>query len=162
MPTWALMLPAFDSARYRVGSVRVKAPGKAMNFHLTDEHQQFAESGRRFAQDHLAAGVLKRAHDPRFLYDVVRLMPKQRLKGIAPPERDGGQSASSRAGRSSIAALLKPLFGVMLPDTAELIALLPNFGAVLAIEAKLVGGPESDNNCYSENEDSLHFSGSPT
>jgi hypothetical protein len=39
----------------------------------------------------------------------------------------------------------------VLPGSTVLIALPPNFGAVLAIEAKLVGGPESDDNCYSEN-----------
>jgi alkylation response protein AidB-like acyl-CoA dehydrogenase len=33
-----------------------------MNFDYTDEQKQFAESVRRFAQDHLAAGALKRAH----------------------------------------------------------------------------------------------------
>src|SRR5271154_3897649 len=43
-----------------------------MNFDYTDEQKQFAESVRRFAQDHLASGALKRAHDPRFPYDVVQ------------------------------------------------------------------------------------------
>jgi len=37
-----------------------------MNFDYTDEQKQFAESVRRFAQAHLAADALKRAHDPRF------------------------------------------------------------------------------------------------
>jgi hypothetical protein len=60
------------------------------------------------------------------------------------------------------ALLPEPQFCVMLPDSAELIALIPNFGAVLTIEAKLVSGPESgaDRNC--ENEDGLHCSGSTT
>src|SRR5580704_8176509 len=43
-----------------------------MNFDYTDEQKQFAESVRRFAQDHLASGALKRAHDPRFPYDVAQ------------------------------------------------------------------------------------------
>jgi alkylation response protein AidB-like acyl-CoA dehydrogenase len=60
-----------------------------MNFELTDEQKLFAESVRRFAQDHLAAGALKRAHDPCFPYDVAQLMAKQGLMGIALPERDG-------------------------------------------------------------------------
>ena len=47
----------------------------------------------------------------------------------------------------------------MLPGSAVLIALFPNYGAVLTVESKLVGGPESDNYCYSEYEDGLHFSG---
>jgi hypothetical protein len=58
--------------------------------------------------------------------------------------------------------LPEPLFCVVLPDSAELIASFPNFAAVLTIEAKLVSGPESGADCYSENEDSLHCSGSPS
>ena len=46
--------------------------------------------------------------------------------------------------------LPKPLFCVVLPDGAVLIGLLPEFAAVLTIEAKAVGGPESDDNRYSE------------
>ena len=65
-----------------------------MNFDYTDEQKQFAESVRRFAQDHLAAGALKRAHDPRFPYDVAQLMAKQGLMGIALPESDGGQGGT--------------------------------------------------------------------
>jgi hypothetical protein len=61
--------------------------------------------------------------------------------------------------RSSITVLPKPAFYVVLPNIAVLIALLPNFGAVLTVEAKAVSGPESDDNCYSEYEDRLHFSG---
>src|ERR1700684_1693386 len=65
-----------------------------MNFDYTDEQKQFAESVRRFAQAHLAAGALKRAHDPRFPYDVAQLMAKQGLMGIALPESDGGQGGT--------------------------------------------------------------------
>jgi alkylation response protein AidB-like acyl-CoA dehydrogenase len=65
-----------------------------MNFDYTDEQKQFAQSVRRFAQDHLAAGALKRAHDPRFPYDVAQLMAKQGLMGTALPEHDGGQGGT--------------------------------------------------------------------
>jgi alkylation response protein AidB-like acyl-CoA dehydrogenase len=65
-----------------------------MNFDYTDEQKQFAESVRRFAQDHLAAGALKRAHDPGFPYDVAKLMAKQGLMGISLPEHDGGQGGT--------------------------------------------------------------------
>jgi alkylation response protein AidB-like acyl-CoA dehydrogenase len=65
-----------------------------MNFDYTDEQKQFAESVRRFAQDHLAAGALKRAHDPGFPYDVAQLMAKQGLMGISLPEHDGGQGGT--------------------------------------------------------------------
>jgi alkylation response protein AidB-like acyl-CoA dehydrogenase len=54
-----------------------------MNSDLTDEQNPFADQVRRFAQTHLAAGALKRAHDPRFPYDVAQLMAKQGLMGIA-------------------------------------------------------------------------------
>src|ERR1700726_5146293 len=65
-----------------------------MNFDFTDEQTQFAESVRRFAQAHLAAGALKRAHDPRFPYDVAKLMAQQGLMGIALPEHHGGQGGT--------------------------------------------------------------------
>jgi hypothetical protein len=75
---------------------------------------------------------------------------------------NGGSASERRQGRrSSMAVLPKPLFCVVLPDSAVLIALFPNFGAVLATEAKLVCSPESDDNCNSESEDSLHYSRSP-
>jgi hypothetical protein len=45
--------------------------------------------------------------------------------------------------------LYKPLFFVALPDLAGLIALFPDFGAVLAIDAQLIGGPECRRaSCY--------------
>src|ERR1700689_1738540 len=65
-----------------------------MNFDYSDEQTKFADSVRRFAQAHLAAGALKRAHDPRFPYDVAQLMAKQGLMGIALPESDGGQGGT--------------------------------------------------------------------
>ena len=65
-----------------------------MNFDFTDEQRLFAESVRRFAETHLAEGALKRAHDPRFPYDVAQLMAKQGLMGISLPEHDGGQGGT--------------------------------------------------------------------
>src|SRR5437764_9990397 len=61
-----------------------------MNFDFTDEQKLFAESVRRFAQAHLAQDALKRAHNPRFPFDVARLMHAQGLMGITIPEADGG------------------------------------------------------------------------
>ncbi len=49
---------------------------------------------RRFAREHLAKDALKRAHDPRFPYDVAQLMAKQGLMGISLPESDGGQGGT--------------------------------------------------------------------
>jgi alkylation response protein AidB-like acyl-CoA dehydrogenase len=65
-----------------------------MNFDFTDEQKLFAESVRRFAREHLAKDALKRAHDPRFPYDVAQLMAKQGLMGISLPESDGGQGGT--------------------------------------------------------------------
>src|SRR6202040_2607394 len=65
-----------------------------MNFDYTDEQKQFAESVRRFAQAHLAAGALKRAHDPRFPFDVAQLMAKQGLMGLTLPQNEGGQGGT--------------------------------------------------------------------
>ena len=65
-----------------------------MNFEFTDEQKLFAESVRRFAQQHLEKGALKRAHDPRFPFDVAKLMSQQGLMGITIAEADGGQGGS--------------------------------------------------------------------
>src|SRR5215467_1319659 len=61
-----------------------------MNFQFTDEQKLFAESVRKFALAHLAKDSLKRAHDPRFPFDVAKLMHAQGLMGITLPEADGG------------------------------------------------------------------------
>jgi alkylation response protein AidB-like acyl-CoA dehydrogenase len=65
-----------------------------MNFDFTAEQKQFAESVGQLAREHLAAGALKRAHDPRFPFDVAQLMAKHGLMGITLPESDGGQGGS--------------------------------------------------------------------
>jgi len=65
-----------------------------MNFDYTDEQRQFADSVRGFAQQHLANGALKRAHDPGFPFDVAALMAKQGLMGISLPQSEGGQGGS--------------------------------------------------------------------
>jgi hypothetical protein len=65
-----------------------------MDFDFTPEQKQFAEQVRRFARDHLAKGALKRAHDPRFPFDVAELMAKQGLLGITLPQSEGGQGGT--------------------------------------------------------------------
>jgi hypothetical protein len=65
-----------------------------MNFDFTPEQKLFAESVNRFARGHLAAGALKRAHDPRFPYDIAQLMAKHGLMGITLPQSDGGQGGT--------------------------------------------------------------------
>src|ERR1700692_621043 len=65
-----------------------------MNFEFDDQQKQFAEQVRRFAREHLAPGALKRAHDPRFPFDVAQLMAKQGLLGITLPQSEGGQAGT--------------------------------------------------------------------
>ena len=61
-----------------------------MDFNLTPEQQQFRDAVSGFAQKHLKAGALKRAHQVEHPFDVAKLMAEQGLMGIAFPESDGG------------------------------------------------------------------------
>lgn len=65
-----------------------------MNFELSEEHQAFAESVRRFAQDKLAPGALQRAYSAQYPWDAARMLAEQGLLGIAFPEEDGGQGGT--------------------------------------------------------------------
>src|SRR5437868_10877103 len=65
-----------------------------MQFSFTEEQQAFADSVHRFARAHLAKDALERAHDPRFPFDVAKLMGAQGLMGITLPEADGGQGGT--------------------------------------------------------------------
>jgi alkylation response protein AidB-like acyl-CoA dehydrogenase len=65
-----------------------------MNFDFTEEQRLFAEAVRRFAESELAADALKRAHNPRFPFDVAQRMSRQGLMGITLPETKGGQGGS--------------------------------------------------------------------
>ncbi|MFA6451362.1 MAG: acyl-CoA dehydrogenase family protein, partial [bacterium] len=49
---------------------------------------------RRFAEKHLAAGKVARAHSPDHPWDVAKLMAAQGLLGITMPEADGGQGGN--------------------------------------------------------------------
>jgi alkylation response protein AidB-like acyl-CoA dehydrogenase len=65
-----------------------------MDFRFTPEQEQFRDSVRRFAQKHLAAGALARAHAAEFPWDVAKQMAAQGLLGITVAEADGGQGGS--------------------------------------------------------------------
>jgi alkylation response protein AidB-like acyl-CoA dehydrogenase len=65
-----------------------------MDFRLTPEQTEFRDAVRRFAQKHLAAGALERAHASGYPWDVAKLMAKQGLLGITIPEADGGQGGT--------------------------------------------------------------------
>ncbi|MFG1352729.1 acyl-CoA dehydrogenase family protein [Xanthobacter autotrophicus] len=61
---------------------------------MTEEQQLFADSVRRFAENNLREGALKRAHDPRFPLDVARELAGLGLLGITIPQGDGGQGGT--------------------------------------------------------------------
>ena len=61
-----------------------------MNFELSEESSQFADSVRRFARAHLAEGALARAHDPRYPWETASLIARQGLLGLTFAESDGG------------------------------------------------------------------------
>src|SRR3954462_8698473 len=65
-----------------------------MDFRLTPEQEEFRGAVRRFADKHLAAGALERAHAGGYPWDVAKLMAKQGLLGITVPEKDGGQGGT--------------------------------------------------------------------
>ena len=65
-----------------------------MNFEFTPEQITFRDAVRRFAEKHLAAGRLARAHDPAHPWDVAKLMSAQGLLGITMPAADGGQDGT--------------------------------------------------------------------
>jgi alkylation response protein AidB-like acyl-CoA dehydrogenase len=65
-----------------------------MDFRFTPEQEAFRDSVRRFAERHLAAGALDRAHATDYPWDVSRLMAQQGLLGITIAEADGGQGGA--------------------------------------------------------------------
>ena len=65
-----------------------------MNFEFTPEQVDFRDAVRRFAEKHLAAGKVARAHSPDHPWDVAKLMAAQGLLGITMPEDDGGQGGN--------------------------------------------------------------------
>ncbi len=65
-----------------------------MDFALSNEQQMFCDSVRGFAEKHLAAGALARAHQEEHPWDVSRLIAAQGLMGIAMKEEDGGQGGT--------------------------------------------------------------------
>jgi len=65
-----------------------------MDFTLSEEQRQFRDSVRAFAERHLAAGALERAHTDEYPWDVATLMADQGLLGITIPEDSGGQGGT--------------------------------------------------------------------
>jgi alkylation response protein AidB-like acyl-CoA dehydrogenase len=65
-----------------------------MDFALTPEQELFRDSVRGFAERHLRAGALQRAHASEHPWDVAKLMADQGLLGITISEQDGGQGGT--------------------------------------------------------------------
>jgi alkylation response protein AidB-like acyl-CoA dehydrogenase len=94
-----------------------------VNFDLTEEQRAFQESVRSFAERHLAAGAVARAHEERFPWDVAKLMAEAGLFGIMLPEADGG------AGGSLLDAVLAmEQISYVCPHSADVLQ-AGNFGA---------------------------------
>src|SRR5213075_2667436 len=79
------------AARAAGAAPHIRQNGPDMDFRLTPEQEEFRGAVRRFAEKHLAAGALERAHAAGYPWDVARLMAKQGLLGITIAEADGGQ-----------------------------------------------------------------------
>lgn len=61
-----------------------------MDFSLTEEQTLFRDAVRAFAERHLAAGALARAHANAYPWDVAQMMAEQGLIGITASEENGG------------------------------------------------------------------------
>jgi alkylation response protein AidB-like acyl-CoA dehydrogenase len=95
-----------------------------MNFNLSEEHQAFADSVRRFAKDKLAAAALERAHSAEYPWEIAQLLAKQGLLGIAFPEEDGGQG-----GTLMHAVLAIQEVALVCPKSADIVQ-AGNFGPI--------------------------------
>lgn len=95
-----------------------------MNFELSEEHQAFADSVARFAQDKLAPGALQRAHAKSYPWETAQLLAEQGLLGIAFPEEDGGQG-----GTLMHAVLAIQQIALACPKSADIVQ-AGNFGPI--------------------------------
>jgi len=95
-----------------------------MNFEFTEEQKQFREAVRGFAERHLRAGALARAHNPEHPWDVARLMAAQGLLGITIPEKDGGQGGTLMDAIIAIETVAQ-----VCPRSADVVQ-AGNFGAI--------------------------------
>lgn len=95
-----------------------------MNFELSEEHQAFADSVGRFAQDKLAPGALERAHAKHYPWETAQLLAEQGLLGIAFPEEDGGQG-----GTLMHAVLAIQQIALACPKSADIVQ-AGNFGPI--------------------------------
>ncbi|MFT3849553.1 MAG: acyl-CoA dehydrogenase [Propionivibrio sp.] len=95
-----------------------------MDFTLSEEHQAFADSVARFAQDKLKDGALARAHSSTYPWETAALLAEQGLLGIAFPEEDGGQG-----GTLMHAVLAIQEIALVCPKSADIVQ-AGNFGPI--------------------------------
>ncbi|HEV7394792.1 MAG TPA: acyl-CoA dehydrogenase family protein, partial [Burkholderiales bacterium] len=95
-----------------------------MNFQLTPDQETFRDAVHGFAERHLRAGALDRAHAPEHPWDVARLMAEQGLLGITIAEQDGGQGGSLMDAVIAIETV-----ALVCPRSADVVQ-AGNFGAI--------------------------------
>ena len=95
-----------------------------MDFELDEEQTLFRNSTRSFAERHLRAGALARAHAEDYPWDVAKLMAENGLLGITIPEEDGGIG-----GKLMDAVLAIEQIAAVDPRSADVIQ-AGNFGAI--------------------------------
>jgi alkylation response protein AidB-like acyl-CoA dehydrogenase len=95
-----------------------------MDFNLTQEQRVFEEAVLGFAERHLAAGALRRAHQDDYPWDVAKLMAEQGLLGITIQEESGGQGGTLMDAVIAIQAIAS-----VCPRSADVIQ-AGNFGPI--------------------------------
>lgn len=95
-----------------------------MNFTLSPEQQTFQSAVKRFAEKHLRAGALERAHSKDYPWDVAQAMSGQGLLGITIAEDDGGIGGTLMDAVLAIEAVAS-----VCPRSADVIQ-AGNFGAI--------------------------------
>lgn len=105
-----------------------------MDFNLTEEQTLFRDSVRAFAERHLAAGALERAHSDDYPWDVARLMAEQGLLGITTSEADGGVGGTLMDAVIAIQEVAR-----VCPRSADVVQ-AGNFGAIRVLTQ--YGSPE--------------------
>lgn len=95
-----------------------------MDFRLSEDQRIFQEQVRGFAERHLRADALERAHADEYPFDVAELMAQQGLLGLTIPAEKGGVGASLMD-----AVLAIEQVGLVCPRSADVIQ-AGNFGAI--------------------------------
>jgi len=95
-----------------------------MDFNLNEEQALFRDSVGAFAERHLAAGALERAHSDDYPWDVSKLMAEQGLLGITASEESGGVGGSLMDAVIAIQEIARSC-----PRSADVVQ-AGNFGAI--------------------------------